>query len=160
MDLRRVILYAMLAFVTYSIWTAWQHDYPIEYISASAPTKVMYSQKDLNTLPSPTISGAEDRAMARSSQKNPQSELSSKIIHVKTDVLDLSIDLNQGNIIDAQLLKYPKSTEEHTKPFALLYQNPKQSYVANSQLLIVKEDQIQPLDINFISSKTEYHMEQ
>ncbi len=57
---------------------------------------------------------------------------------MRTDVLDITIGLQHGDIIEAKLLNYPISVEEKNKPFILLQNADGERYVANSSLFTVK----------------------
>jgi YidC/Oxa1 family membrane protein insertase len=60
---------------------------------------------------------------------------SEKTIQIKTDVLNLKIDLLGGDIVDLSLPKYPVSIEKPNSPFLLLEQNKHRTYVAMSGLI-------------------------
>ncbi len=151
MDNRRLVLFAVLALVTYSLWTAWNTDYPTIVL----PTERIQALG----VPVPSVTG--DRllpAMAEEKSINPATVYQSKSINVKTDVLDLSIDLQHGDIIAAQLLDYPESVTEKGKPFTLLQNNNGERYVADSSLFVVENQQVQPVDFYFTSEQLEYQL--
>ncbi|MCX7115275.1 MAG: membrane protein insertase YidC [Gammaproteobacteria bacterium] len=126
MDIRRVILYSLIAFVMFSLWNAWNHDYPapIQVISHTA------SSPELHQVASVTPS-VEDTIDAN---KSDNTVAVAPPIEVETDVLKLKIDLKQGDIVSANLLQYPESLNQNT-PFQLLSETPEQHYVANSMLI-------------------------
>ncbi len=149
MDTRRVVLYAMLALVVYSLWTAWQVDYPV-----ITPKSTLIQQP-------PTPSTGDERLMPVSVEDNTTTDTlpqSNQLIQVKTDVLDLSIDLQHGDIVQAQLLNYPESNTEKDKPFMLLQNNPGERYVADSSLFVVNQQQVQPVTVHFTSEKIKYQL--
>lgn len=150
MDSRRVILWAALAFVVYSLWTHWQLEFPA---STSAP--VVISSKEGGLLPALPDNELTKKPLAVLPQTLSQ-PTSSKVIHVKTDVLDLSIDLKQGDLIGASLPNYPVSIEEKNKPFPLLQNKEDDRYVANSTLFVVNDQAIHTLDAHFQSAQEEY----
>ena len=155
MDTRRVVLYAILALIVYSLWTAWQVDYPMV-----APQQ---QQKQNVTTPS-LPSESSDRlmpSMVEQQDSKPTDEQiaqSTKIIQVKTDVLDLSIDMKHGDIVRAQLLDYPESTTEKNQPFMLLQNNTGERYVADSSLFIVNGQKIESVDVDFTSEQEHYQL--
>jgi YidC/Oxa1 family membrane protein insertase len=150
MDMRRVFLYALLVFVAYSLWNAWQKDY------VTVPHEVLSIQQETHKSSKSLLpSDLDDSDLVE--EKNVQSK-SVPTIKVKTDVLDLSIDLAQGNITQTKLLHYPISSEEKNQPFLLLYDNAKQRYVADSNLFTVKKHTIHPLDITYSSEKSDYQL--
>ena len=154
MDTRRVVLYAILALVVYSLWTAWQVDYPV----------VISQQHSAQSQALSTMPNGNDRLMP-SIIKNNDNEInkqttvqSAKIVTVKTDVLDLSIDLKHGDIVQAQLLNYPESNIEKNKPFTLLQNNDGERYVADSNLFVVTDQVVHPVDVLFTSEHDKYQL--
>lgn len=61
------------------------------------------------------------------------------MITVKTDVLDVNINLRGGNLVDAKLLKYPVSLQEKNKPVQIFNSNNDALYVAQSGLSVSSE---------------------
>ncbi len=145
MDIRRVVLYAALSLVIYSLWTNWQIDYP-----ASTPEteKPLVHSVDDRMLPSMT-------SEKTSSQPAPSS-ISTKTVRVKTDVLDLAIDLKHGDLVDAALLDYPTSVHEKNKPFVLLQNKLSERYIADSNLFKAENGQTQVIDKHYSTSQDEY----
>jgi YidC/Oxa1 family membrane protein insertase len=150
MDIRRIVLFAALALVGYSLMSAWQKDYPPVQIHSSV------GRESEATLLPPDARKNDD---TYPSVDEPQQTASSSIIQVKTDVLDLHIDLKQGDVIDASLSKYPVSVDEPNKPFILLSDNKDNRYVANSNLFTVHQGAIKPLDFHLTSTKTYYELQ-
>lgn len=158
MDIRRVILYAALALVVFSLWSSWQHDYP--------PAPAVISD---NTNRSSTSDGSllPDVANSDSSKNTPNQPVDSlttavakkeRYLDVKTDVLNIRIDKSQGDIVNASLLNYPVSVQEKDKPFALLKDDNNQRYVANSSLFVSSGSSIHNVDFNFTSPQESYHL--
>ena len=154
MDIRRVILYAALALVVYSLWTKWQTDYPpIPQTKAATLTSA-----DANMLPSNMATNeTTDNSSVKHVNDTRLAELS-KSIHVQTDVLDLTIDLQHGDIINATLLDYPVSVSEKDKPFTLLQNSAEERYVANSNLFVAKGQVIENADGNYTSELEQYQL--
>ena len=154
MDIRRVILYAALALVVYSLWTKWQTDYPpIPQTKAATLTSA-----DANMLPSNMATNeTTDNSSVKHVNDTRLAELS-KSIHVQTDVLDLTIDLQHGDIINATLLDYPVSVSEKDKPFTLLQNSAEERYVANSNLFVAKGQVIENADGNYTSGLEQYQL--
>lgn len=151
MDIRRVILFAALALVGHSLWTNWQVDYP---------------QKNESMLSTTSVASTTDNRLLPSIIKTNQSVVSDSKTHqlntvsVKTDVLTLSIDLEHGDIVQTQLLKYPEHVNEKDKPFVLLQNKQNERYVANSSLFVVKNNQIKSITIPFVSNESHYEMKE
>lgn len=151
MDIRRVILYALLGFVIFNLWSAWQHDYPpIAPVSSS-------SSSSSNTL-LPEIHAPNSSAVGTVKVGETKATSSNKtLIQVKTDVLSLTIDTLNGDIISAQLPAYPISTDDQ-KPISLLYDNTERRYTANSSLVINSPSGVQNLNLNFVSDESSYEL--
>jgi YidC/Oxa1 family membrane protein insertase len=154
MDTRRIVLYAALAFIVYSLWMNWQHDYPPEPAQQKiAQIATSADQQMLPNIPSPVLF---DESTKKIETKNTMT--SSPIIQVKTDVLDMVIDLQQGDIIDAKLLHYPVDIDKKNKPFVLLQNDTGSRYVANSNVFVVKGQTIENADGKYQSKHKQYQL--
>ena len=148
MDIRRIVLYAALAVVSYSLWTHWQLDYPPQSL-LSHPTSIVDTTSDRPVLSTNNMS-----------HDNETPNDVPKLIQVKTDVLNLSIDLKQGNIVSAELLDYPESVENKEKPFSLLQNTQEERYVANSSLFVVNGQKTENADAYYETDKSSYQLSQ
>ncbi|HAT7747373.1 TPA: membrane protein insertase YidC [Legionella pneumophila] len=153
MDIRRIVLYMALALIGLSLWNAWQIDYPakqpVEEKTASQLTS------DGHLLPQIIPSNAEQPVTLKAEEKASSSK---QLIQVKTDVLDVDIDLKNGDIVKGLLLDYPLSVEDKNKPFPLLQNLASQRYVANSSLFVLDGQTPQSLDFDFTSEKEYYEL--
>ncbi len=52
-----------------------------------------------------------------------------RYIHVRTDLLDVTIDRLGGNVVSAKLLSYPVSLEDKSAPVEILSQDPKNLWI-------------------------------
>lgn len=156
MDIRRIVLYVALALVSLSLWKTWQVDYPPQVVPTLAETPVSNGQ------PLPQITNTNSTATAQNpASTSPETNTApstGELIHVKTDVFDLIIDLSQGNVLSSDLLNYPLSVEEKDKPFALLQNNAGERYVANSSLFVANGSNVQALDFNFKTQEKSYQL--
>lgn len=151
MDTRRVILYAALALIVYSMWMSWQQDYPPLKPQAvtnnTQPGKenllpdIKTVTTDLNNTPITEIANVEEQK---------------ELIKVNTDVLAIQINPLHGDIVSASLLKYPLSVAEKNTPTTLLNNNENQKYLANSSLLAKTKKRIDAIDFNYHSSQQSY----
>ncbi|HDO7812462.1 TPA: membrane protein insertase YidC [Legionella pneumophila] len=153
MDIRRIVLYMALALIGLSLWNAWQIDYPaaqpVEDKTASQLTS------DGHLLPQIIPSNAEQPVTLKAEEKASSGK---QLIQVKTDVLDVGIDLKNGDIVKGLLLDYPLSVEDKNKPFPLLQNQASQRYVANSSLFVLDGQTPQSLDFDFTSEKEYYEL--
>lgn len=157
MDIRRIVLYMALALVGLQLWNAWQIDYPAKSPIVDVPSSQVTTDGHLlpQVVPSEekqtTISPTTNETMAESTKP-------AQLIQVKTDVLDVNIDLKQGDIVTGLLLDYPLSVDDKNKPFPLLQNQPNERYVANSSLFISTGQTVQSLDFGFTPAKKEYQL--
>lgn len=154
MDIRRVALYAALALVIYSLWTNWQIDYPpviSSHKQTMQPSIVGGSAAEENMLPNVVENESTTEVF-------DEPKHASKTIRVQTDVLNLAIDLQHGDVIRAELLDYPESAAEKDQPFVLLQNNEGERYVADSSLFVVNANKIQPVNMGFSSAQDEYQL--
>lgn len=157
MDIKRIVLYAALAFVTWSLINAWQTDNvasaPVH--SASSSPNALTSEGHL--LPDMPVS--EKNQTTAVDNKLPVAATpasSSQFVQVKTDVLNVRIDLTQGDIVGSQLIHYPESVDEKDKPFTLLNEGNNSRYVANSSLVILSNGALQSINPGFSTDKKQY----
>ncbi|STJ32075.1 inner membrane protein [Escherichia coli] len=114
MDSQRNLLVIALLFVSFMIWQAWEQD------------KNPQPQAQQTTQTTTTAAGsAADQGVPASGQ--------GKLISVKTDVLDLTINTRGGDVEQALLPAYPKELNS-TQPFQLLETSPQFIYQAQSGL--------------------------
>ncbi|KTD44860.1 membrane protein insertase YidC [Legionella quateirensis] len=158
MDIRRIILYMALALVGLSLWNAWQADYPAKQPVAIESTSQLNT--DGHLLPEVTPVETEQSPLNPSfdQQTNKNVLKPEQLIQVKTDVLDVAIDLKQGDIVKGLLLDYPLSVEDKNKPFPLLQNQPQERYVANSSIFVAKDQSVQSLNFGFTSEQKEYQL--
>ncbi|MBI2785655.1 MAG: membrane protein insertase YidC [Legionella longbeachae] len=156
MDIRRIILYMALALVSLSLWNAWQVDYPTK----SLPTEQITNQENNGQplLPQMVPSNSSSTAPINSVVEQPNTSTAVSQVHVKTDVLDVAIDLQQGDIVSGQLIDYPQSVEEKNKPFQLLQNQANERYVANSNLFVSAGQAVQAVNFNFTAPQQQYEL--
>ncbi|MCC5014423.1 MULTISPECIES: membrane protein insertase YidC [unclassified Legionella] len=160
MDIRRVVLYAALALIVYSLWTSWQHDYPPVHPQQVVSEEKATEAKDSQLLPNIGISSTNqpETKVITGSEETINENAASQLVRVKTDVLDLHIDTRYGDIVKAQLLDYPESLEDKDNPITLLQNRTSERYVANSSLLTGSGQSVQTLNLNLTSDKEKYEL--
>lgn len=154
MDIRRLVLYMALGLVGLQLWNAWQLDYPAQLPKvANIPAQ---SSSEGSLLPT-TLPGEQPATVVEPST-NSDTTASSELIHVKTDVLDLNIDLKQGDVVTGLLLDYPLSVEQKDTPFPLLQNQSNERYVANSSIFVTAGQAVQPVHFAFSTEAQEYQL--
>ena len=175
METRRLILYAALGFVLYSLWTAWQIQYPSAAVNttlADTQTALNLSSNSVNTTGALLPDLAEQKLVATqttassASVSDDTTSLNSntatsvnKLIHIKTDVFNIDIDTDNGDIVRAQLRDYPVSVEEKNTPTVLLTEQAAHRYTANSSLLERGVNGVQNINFNFRSDFSSYALQ-
>jgi YidC/Oxa1 family membrane protein insertase len=131
MDVRRISLIAGLAIVSYFMILQWSNDYSTTTIPEATADAIIageISNNDASDIPSGnTETSSSDSAMI-------ESKTSSKQIRVKTDTLDVIIDLTGGDVIYSALPQYPYSIDTPDIPF-VIFENETRTYIAQSGLV-------------------------
>lgn len=145
MDLRRNFLIIGLAVVSYLMVLAWNEDYgqpkPVEQSNvATALESMATNSQDIAASESNNLAETnteftppEAKGTAIASQSGSTPAASTSLISIKTDVLDLLIDMHGGNIVSANLPQY-RITQNSDLPLPLLQRNRERYYVAESGL--------------------------
>lgn len=140
MDAQRGIIFIGLAIVSYLMVLAWNDDYGNQPVtSPSANVEMMESPAIASdnssnissdtefTPPEAQSSSVTDLNVSKNATSNSQN------IRVKTDVLDIAINLTGGNISEALLTQYKKTLGSDEK-FALLENSQRHQYTIESGL--------------------------
>lgn len=144
-----------LALVSLSLWNAWQIDYPPPPIPQHTEQTISNGQPlpQVNHTSSDSVPGHSSPTDTFDSVTNP-----GELVQVKTDVLNVAIDLTQGNIVSSDLLQYPLDVDDKNKPFVLLQNQPNERYVANSSLFTANGQAVQAVDFNFQTEQKSYQL--
>jgi YidC/Oxa1 family membrane protein insertase len=126
---KKTILYVLLGVSVFALWEAWQKDYGVSSNQNSATSAISSTQKKEVSLRSEADEASEARIKTSAIKSSPEERL----VKVRTDVLDVAIDLDGGNIVRADLLKYPELFKKE-KPIRLLSDDFDNYYVAYSGL--------------------------
>ncbi|MCR9192350.1 MAG: membrane protein insertase YidC [Gammaproteobacteria bacterium] len=154
MDIRRVVLYGALALVGYFLWMNWQTDYPAAPASTTvAQTIAQPAATESRLLPTMNTTSSSDTILVAKVTQNVGQR-----VYVKTDVLSVAIDLKHGDIVNAQLLAYPETADPQSKPFTLLQDNPTLQYVAESNLVVVKNNQVATENVHLTAAAKDYEL--
>ena len=139
MDLTKFALYTSLAVVTYLMLLAWQEDYPpiIDTGVVDQQVQSTSNTQQLNDLPTqvPSSSPSTNVPVTASTNISSESRVQSDLVHIKTDTLELSIDLRGGDIVNLSLPKYLKQIDVIDDPFTMLESSPRRDYIAQSGLI-------------------------
>ena len=137
MDIKRTILIVALAVVSYVMVLKWNQDYG----QAALPTQNVAASTTAPALPD-TVSGnnasnSADVPSANTDTSTPTETpvaASKDLIHLKTDVLDIAIDPQGGDIAQLRLPLYPRRQDHPDVPFQLFDNGNERTYLAQSGL--------------------------
>lgn len=134
MELRRTLLIIAMAVVGYFLLINWQKDYytvpQIEAQTSAAPTPT----GDLPAAGSTSTAVGDVPVAPASPEPATAAADNTQRISVKTDVLEVQIDLTGGDLVRAALLEYAE-TAESKRPFVLLDQSAARTFIAQSGLI-------------------------
>ncbi|QIM62283.1 membrane protein insertase YidC [Pasteurellaceae bacterium Orientalotternb1] len=125
MNSNRSLLIMGLLLVSFLIFTQWQQDYDPE-IQAQKQAAMAQQQAAQQSSDVPASSNSNSAINQQATQ--------GKTIVLESDVLRLTVDTLGGDVIDSDLLKFNSELNSNT-PFALLQNNDKVLYVAQSGLV-------------------------
>ncbi|MCU1728146.1 membrane protein insertase YidC [Pseudomonas sp. 7P_10.2_Bac1] len=138
MDIKRTILIVALAVVSYVMVLKWNQDYgqaalPTQNVAASTTT----AQGLPDSVPGNNASTSADVPTANADTSTPTETpvaASKDLIHVKTDVLDIAIDPQGGDVAQLRLPLYPRRQDHPDVPFQLFDNGGERTYLAQSGL--------------------------
>jgi YidC/Oxa1 family membrane protein insertase len=149
MDLQRTLLIGAIAVLSFMLLTEWVAFKDAKSAAVAQETTRLISNTDEISpdLPEPVVtsshSAEEDLPAApEETSQTPTTAVesveqveSARIIEVYTDVLQLAIDLEGGDIVELSLRKYLAELDDPNQPFVLLEDNDTLVYVAQSGLI-------------------------
>lgn len=135
LDYVRFGLYAVVAFLVFSLVQIWQVEHP-----APAQTQSVIPLSTSAAIPS--VTAPNQQGLAQNQANTPPSPLAmpkmakttSKIVSIQNEYLKLFIDTRGGNIVRAELLKYSQAIGD-AKPVVLMNTDNQTRYLANSGLI-------------------------
>lgn len=147
---KKLILYVLLGISGFAIYNAWKADYYPEQTKNQIQDVSKASGTTPETLKSSGKSG-ETINTNEQTQKAPEARL----VKVQTDVLTMWIDTVGGNIVRADLLKYPDIIYQD-KPVTLLTDDTDRYYTAQSGLISDIGPDLSNKAGNYTADKKEY----
>lgn len=140
MDIRRTILLMIFAFSVLMLWNNWQVHQTGKSLFGEAPTAKQNSKDSSSGKSSGTQSASvptgtpQANTSASTPSGAPPIPAPGQTVEFKTDVLKLTFDLTGAQLIGAELLKFPSSTNpDH--PQVLLEQNGGRTYVVQTGVI-------------------------
>ncbi|MDY0248692.1 MAG: membrane protein insertase YidC [Pseudomonas sp.] len=146
MDIQRTILLVALAVVSYMMVLQWNQDYGQAPVTAAAATYSSSANQQASTSTlsdstsnlTPAVSHDDLPIAVNESTQDPtltNNVVSNDLIIVQTDVLQLAIDPNGGDIVELKLSQYPRNAANPDIPLQLFENSNERVYVAQSGLV-------------------------
>lgn len=138
MDSIKYLIFGGLAVVTYLLLLAWQEDYAqvpaTSTVQQVIPSVEQVAQSDLPTVPSVADISAVDVPIINTIPTASISQTNTQIT-VHTDVLNVTLDRNGGDIVEVSLPAFKRNIDIEDDPFVLLENSSQRLYVAKSGLV-------------------------
>jgi len=147
MDLQRSLLIGAIAVLSFMLLTEWVAFKDARTATAAQETSrlITHSGETPSALPEPDTEASSNVAEDLPSAPDTAAQVSetpevlvansNRIIEVHTDVLQLAIDLQGGDIVELSLPKHLEKQDNPDVPFILLEQNEQLVYIAQSGLI-------------------------
>lgn len=143
MDPRRGIILVGIAIISYMLILKWNDDYGQQSLASAAQPVQQFSTTDVPVTDSASGAPSMDAQASNSDAPVMMDEMplitkaapSTQWVEVQTDVLDIRIDPQGGDIVYAAFKKYPQSLANQDVPFVLLEQSGARTFVAQSGLV-------------------------
>ncbi len=143
MDIQRTILLVALAVVSYMRVLQWNQDYGQAPVTAAITQSSTVNQNasSNNQAINNTASTADNDDVPVAINERAQDPtlvsnvVSNDLIYVQTDVLQLAIDPNGGDIVELKLSQYPRHASNPDIPLQLFENSNERVYVAQSGLV-------------------------
>ncbi len=132
MENQRPFLLLALAFVVFLIWQAWVEEKSPRTAQPIVTTEQATGQPGV---PSTGRSDVPAAAVATAATPGGSALASGQRVRVKTDVYDIVIDTNGGDLRHVGLPTYPESVQHRDQPFVLMRDGGSDIFVAQSGLV-------------------------
>lgn len=126
METRRIILYAVLTFILYTMWNTWN----IEHPSVAAPNAAGH-----NLLPANLIAEQAKSSSEGASLQTVSPALATPVM-IQTPLVSVDINSATANIQNLKLRQFPVRVEDKSKVIELLNSNQNEHYLANTTLML------------------------
>ncbi len=127
----RIFLLVSLFAVGFALFTFWQQEHKALPEQETSAVNAASSQSDI---PSVTTASVQHSSAATPATNELPLTKAGELIEIKTDTLSLKVDLNGGDIVRAELLKYPQTLNSE-KGVVLLDRAKGKDYIAQSGLI-------------------------
>lgn len=129
-DIQRYLLIAAIAVLAFMLLTEW-----VNFRQKITTAELAEPTASSAAMPLPAPAATTDASVPTLPAAAATADAASRFVRVRTDVLDIQIDLNGGDIVKAALPKHSTSLETPDRPFVLLQQDKSRTYIAQSGLV-------------------------
>ena len=168
----KIALYGALIVVALLLWNAWQREYGTQAPQQTQASRTVTQANISSNVPTSTNTAASSptsnvpsipSSMQASSTHTSVTDATSnstlsadRLIHVKTDVLNVVIDKLGGNIVAVGLPKYPETLGTPNQAFKLLNDQKPHYYVAESGLTGTQGPDTPKGQVTYTSAQNNY----
>ncbi len=131
MDNQRLLLFIALSFVSLMLWEAWQRDY---YSPAPTTTEQAAAPATAPSAPAADLPAASPGGAPAAQIQSDALVATAARVHVRTDVLDVLIDTQGGDLRQADLTRFPKDSKTPDVPVRLLNEQMPELFIIQSGL--------------------------
>ena len=167
MEQQRLFLFAILAGLSFMLYTQWQKDHAPQPVQTASQTTTTQTQTKSDTapgeqdMPVPSAgSNASTTQQAPASKPTVKVESQGKDIVIESDVYHAVIDSQGGDLRELDLKKYSVAVNKPNEPFRLLEETPHRDFVVQSGFYVSGNKQEQDLPPSrktvFYTAQTEY----
>ena len=163
MDNQRTILLVALVLIGFLIWQQWRID-QAQQAAPQANAATAQTGQGTGTpatradVPEAGPAAAVLPAAETATGTAKAAAAASRIVHVRTDVLDLRIDTRGGTLVRAELPTYPVSVDRPDEPYVLFNTDPATYYVAQNGFVSAEAGRAPTHHAVFRAEQTEYRL--
>jgi YidC/Oxa1 family membrane protein insertase len=161
MENQRTLLYLSFFFILFLMYQTWQEEYgpkPVPVVESQIPAAEKH--RSANDVPDASIPGETNSAANISAVPAEEIPSQGKIIKVVTDLLELEIDTNGGDVRQMVLRQYPATAEDDGQLLELFSSKADNFHIAQSGIISTKSitpDSNQSNSI-YVSAQDEYRL--
>jgi len=160
MDNIRLLLFGALGLLLLMIWQAWQRDYGPQpepaVVETSAPSAQPVNIDTSGTVPN--VQTAAPDAAALTAVPQALEVIITPTIKITTDLLDLEVGTQGGDVLNVYLRGYPMSLDTPDIKFKLLNSGTTNRFIAQSGLIGADKETAPTHEAIFQASQQEYRL--
>lgn len=150
---KKLFAYVLLIMSAFMLWNVWQQEHAPKQVAVQeeATQHIVQATDSDEVIPDIPAVHSQTLPVVKATPTHTKSQM----ISVKTDVLNLNINTNDGNLVKSELLHYPVSLKEKDTPTMLLNNSEEDLYEAQTGLINSDGTKLSPI---FTTSNTHYDL--